>query len=220
MTKIKICGIKTVRDALVAMEAGADLIGFNFYPKSPRYIDVGKCRDIMAVMRKYGHILYVGVFVNAPAAEVRATMDTCGLNLAQLHGDETAETVQSFDGRAFKAFRGIPQSIIGFAREDPPALLVDASVKGAYGGTGVTADWNGAAELARHYPILLAGGLTPENVTAAVRRVRPWGVDVASGVESSAGVKDVAKMKAFVQAVKSLETQQSSVSSPSLSRNS
>ena len=206
MTKIKICGIRTVDDALVAMQAGADLIGFNFYPKSPRYIGVGNCRDIMAVMRKYGHILWVGVFVNAPPVDVRATMETCGLNLAQLHGDETAEMVQSFDGRAIKAFRGIPESVAGFAREEAPALLVDASVKEAYGGTGITADWSRAAELARHYPLLLAGGLTPENVAEAVRRVRPWGVDVASGVESSPGVKDPVKMRKFVQAVRGLET--------------
>lgn len=203
MTKIKICGIKTVSDALAAMEAGADLIGFNFYPKSPRYIGVGTCRDIMSVMRKYGQITYVGVFVNASADEVRATMDTCGLNLAQLHGDETAEMVRSFYGKAFKAFRGVPRSINGFAREDAPALLVDASVKGAYGGTGVTADWKSAAELAKQYPLLLAGGLTPENVAEAVRQVQPWGVDVASGVESLPGLKDAVKMNAFVRAVQS-----------------
>jgi phosphoribosylanthranilate isomerase len=201
MTKIKICGIKTVTDALAAMDAGADLIGFNFYPKSPRYIDVGKSRDIMSVMRRYGHITYVGVFVNAPAATICATMETLGLSLAQLHGDETSEVLSELNGKAFKAFRGIPQSIDGFARHNAPALLVDASVKGVYGGTGVTADWNGAAELAKQYPLLLAGGLTPENVAEAVRQVRPWGVDVASGVESSAGSKDVSKMKAFVNAV-------------------
>jgi phosphoribosylanthranilate isomerase len=206
MTKIKICGIKTVNDALTAMDAGADLIGFNFYPKSPRCIDVGKCRDIMSVMRKYGHITYVGVFVNAPVADIRATLDTCGLNLAQLHGDEPPEMVQSFYGKAFKAFRGIPQNLSGFAREDVPALLVDASVKNAYGGTGVTADWKGAADLASSYPLLLAGGLTSKNVVEAVRRVRPWGVDVASGVESSPGVKDASEMKSFVRAVKSVET--------------
>lgn len=202
MTKIKVCGIKTVDDALAAMEAGADMLGFNFYPKSPRYLEVGTCRDIMSVMRKYGHITYVGVFVNASTQEVRATMETCGLNLAQLHGDETSEMVQSLYGKAFKAFRGIPQNINGFVREAAPALLVDASVKGAYGGTGVTADWRRAAELAKHYPLLLAGGLTPENVAGAVRQVRPWGVDVASGVESTPGVKDAGKMKAFVKAVK------------------
>ena len=202
MTRIKICGIKTVHDALAAMDAGADMLGFNFYPKSPRYISVGRCRDIMSVMRKYGHIMYVGVFVNASTADIRAALDTCGLNLAQLHGDETSEMLNSLYGRAFKAFRGVPLNVNGFAREDAPAFLVDASVKGAYGGTGVTADWPAAVELAKQYPLLLAGGLTPENVAEAVRRVRPWGVDVASGVESSPGVKDVNKLHAFVQAVR------------------
>ncbi|HSB01424.1 MAG TPA: phosphoribosylanthranilate isomerase [Anaerolineales bacterium] len=206
MTKIKICGIKTISDALAAMQAGADLLGFNFYPKSPRCIDVGTCRDIMSVMRRYGHLMYVGVFVNASAAEIRATMETCGLNLAQLHGDESLETLQALCGKAFKAFRGIPQNSYGFAREEAPALLVDASVKGAYGGTGIAADWKGAAELAKHYPILLAGGLMPENVVQAVRQVRPWGVDVASGVESLPGLKDAHKMKAFVKAVRSATT--------------
>jgi phosphoribosylanthranilate isomerase len=202
MTKIKICGIKTVNDALAAMDAGADMLGFNFYPKSPRYIGVGECRDIMSVMRKYSHITYVGVFVNASSQEVRATVETCALTLAQLHGDETREMVRSFDGRAFKAFRGVPENLSGYAAETAPAFLVDASVKGAYGGTGITADWSAAAELAKHYPLLLAGGLSPENVAAAIRRVRPWGVDVASGVESSPGVKDPVKMRAFVNAVR------------------
>jgi phosphoribosylanthranilate isomerase len=204
MTKIKICGIKTVNEALAALDAGADMLGFNFYPKSPRYISVGQCRDIMSVMRKYSHIMYVGVFVNASVAEVRAALETCALTLAQLHGDETPEMLNSLDGKAFKAFRGVPRSLHGFSREYPPAFLVDASVKGAYGGTGVTADWGTAAELAKQYPLLLAGGLTPENVVEAVSHVKPWGVDVASGVESSPGVKDPVKMKAFVQAVKNL----------------
>ncbi len=199
MTKIKICGIKNVTDALAAMDAGADLIGFNFYSKSPRYIDVGKCRDIMSVMRKYGHITYIGVFVNASVEEIHATMETCGLNLAQLHGDETPEMLDALDGKAFKAFRGVPVDVSEFARSEPPALLVDASVKGVYGGSGVTADWSAAMELAKRYPLLLAGGLTPENVADAVRQVRPWGVDVASGVESTPGEKDAGKMKAFVR---------------------
>ncbi len=204
MTKIKICGIKTLKDALAAMDVGADLIGFNFYPKSPRYIDVGRCRDIMSVMRKYGHITYVGVFVNASIEEIYATMETCGLSLAQLHGDETPEMLSALDGKAFKAFRGIPLDVSGFARNEPPALLVDAAVKSVYGGSGVTADWSAAAELAKKYPLLLAGGLTPENVGAAIGQVRPWGVDSASGVESGAGEKDAGKMKAFVQAVHGL----------------
>jgi phosphoribosylanthranilate isomerase len=204
MTKIKICGIRTVNDALSAMDAGADLIGFNFYPKSPRYVEVGMVRNIMSVVRQIGRVTTIGVFVNASVAEICATMETLGLNLAQLHGDEPIEMLNQLGGEGFKAFRGIPENVDGFVRTDSPAFLVDASVKGVYGGSGVTADWNGAAELAKKYPLLLAGGLTPENVAEAVRRVRPWGVDVASGVESAPGVKDAAKMKAFVKAVKTM----------------
>jgi phosphoribosylanthranilate isomerase len=216
MTKIKICGIKTVTDALAAMDAGAGLIGFNFYPKSPRFIDTGICKDIMSVMRKYEHITYVGVFVNAAVEEIRATMETCGLDLAQLHGDETPQMLNELAGKAFKAIRLSTDSktdsrmVTDFAesrREIVPVLLVDAAVKGLYGGSGVTADWNGAAELAKKYPLLLAGGLVPENVAEAVRQVRPWGVDVASGVESAPGEKDPGRMKAFVQAVHNSESQ-------------
>ena len=202
MTKIKICGIRTVDDALTAMEAGADLIGFNFYPKSPRYIDVGICRNIMSVMRRHGRVACVGVFVNASVADIHATMDTCGLSLAQLHGDETVEMLSQLDGKAFKAFRGIPENPDGFTRAAAPAFLLDASVKGIYGGSGVTADWNGAAELAKKFSLLLAGGLTPENVAEAIKQVKPWGVDVASGVESEPGKKDAKKMAAFVRAVR------------------
>jgi phosphoribosylanthranilate isomerase len=129
-------------------------------------------------------------------------MEVCSLDLVQLHGDETPEMVNALEGKAFKAFRGVPRSINRFARENAPALLVDAAVKGAYGGTGMTVDWSAAAELAERYPLLLAGGLTLENVAQAVRQVRPWGVDVASGVESAPGVKDAAKMSVFVQAVR------------------
>ena len=205
MTKIKICGIKTIDDALAAIDLSADLIGFNFYPKSPRYVEVGVCRGIMSKVRTIGRVTCVGVFVNATVDEIHATMDTCGLRLAQLHGDETVEFMESLQEKSFKAFRGIPESVDGFARDDVPAFLVDASVKGLYGGSGVTADWDGAAELAKKYPLLLAGGLTPENVAEAIRRVKPWGVDVASGVESAPGKKDPSKMKAFVQAVRDAE---------------
>jgi phosphoribosylanthranilate isomerase len=208
MTIIKICGIRTLDGALAAIEAGADMLGFNFYPKSVRYIGVGECRDVMQVLRGFGQIIYVGVFVNAPPAEIRATLDTCGLSLAQLHGDETQEVLDALDGRAFKAFRGIPAGLNGFARSQPPAFLLDAAVKGAYGGTGETADWSAAAELAKRYPLLLAGGLKPENVAAAVRHVRPWGVDVASGVESSPGRKDAGRIKAFIDAVRKEENRQ------------
>ena len=209
MTKIKICGIKTIDDALSAIDLGADLIGFNFYPKSPRYVEVGVCRGIMSKVRNIGRTTCVGVFVNVSVDEIHATMDTCGLNLAQLHGDETVEFMESLEEKSFKAFRGIPDTkrMKEFARDDAPAFLLDASVKGVYGGSGVTADWDGAAELAKKYPLLLAGGLTPENVAEAVPRVKPWGVDVASGVESAPGKKDAAKMSAFIKAVKQVDSQ-------------
>lgn len=202
MTKIKICGITNLDDALAAADAGADMIGFNFYPKSPRYIEIGICRGIAAVLcKRHANVTLVGVFVNAPVAEIRATIDTCGLALAQLHGDETPEMLSALGKRAFKAFRGVPDEITGLTRSAAPALLVDAAVKGVYGGSGVVADWSAAEKLSKRVPLLLAGGLTPENVGAAVRQVHPWGVDVASGVEASARAKDPVKMKAFVKAI-------------------
>lgn len=202
MTKIKICGIKTLKDALAAIDAGADYLGFNFYPKGVRFIEKEICAEITSVLkREYLQIKLVGVFVNSPVDEVKNILKTCSLDLAQLHGDETPEIFAQLVPRAFRAFRGIPSDITGYERNDAPAFLVDAAVKGVYGGSGVTADWLGAAELAKRYPLLLAGGLTPENVADAVRQVQPWGVDVASGVESGAGEKDASKMKAFVQAV-------------------
>jgi len=203
MTKIKICGIKTLPDALAAIEPGADFLGFNFYSKSARFIETDICAEITSVLKQeHPEIQLVGVFVNSPVEAIKQILETCSLDLAQLHGDETPEILNALYGKAFKAFRGVPQQVNGFAREQAPALLVDAAVKGSYGGTGVKADWFAAAELAKRYPMLLAGGLTPENVAEAVRQVRPWGVDVASGVEASPGVKDAGKIKAFVHAVK------------------
>ena len=202
MTKIKICGIKTLTDALAAIDAGADYLGFNFYPKSVRFIEMNICAEITSVLkREHPEIQLVGVFVNSPVAEIKYILEVCSLDLVQLHGDETHEMLNALNDKAFKAFRGVPQHINGFARDKAPALLVDAAVKGAYGGTGVTADWSAAAGLAKRYPLLLAGGLTSENVAQAVRRVKPWGVDVASGVEANPGEKDAGRMKAFVKAV-------------------
>ena len=203
MTIIKICGIKTLKDALAAIHAGADYLGFNFYSKSVRFIEKENCAKITSVLKKeYPNIKLIGVFVNSSVDEVKNILETCSLDLAQLHGDETPEMFAQLAARAFKAFRGIPEGIEGYERNKAPALLVDASVKGMYGGSGVTADWSAAAELAKSYPLLLAGGLTPENVAEAGRQVKPWGVDVASGVESAPGEKDASRMKAFVQAVR------------------
>jgi phosphoribosylanthranilate isomerase len=222
MTKIKICGIKTLKDALAAIEAGADFLGFNFYTKGVRFIEKSACAQITSVLkREHPNIKIIGVFVNSPIDEVNDILKTCSLDLAQLHGDEPPEMLSAFNGKAFKAIRlsasisvntsvypflkSATQSVHPFSSVENPALLIDATVKGVYGGSGVTADWAAAAELAKQYPLLLAGGLTPENVTDAIRQVNPWGVDVASGVESSAGVKDAAKISAFVKAVREIE---------------
>ncbi|MGC1379343.1 MAG: phosphoribosylanthranilate isomerase [Anaerolineales bacterium] len=216
--KIKICGITSLEDARTAIEAGADYLGFNFYPPSPRSILPEACAQITSVLRQeYPQVQLVGVFVNMPVAQVKAILTGCGLHLAQLHGDESVKMLAEFEGMAFKAVRLSTDSITDsrirtdfksyaqFRGGQAPVLLVDAAVKGAYGGTGVTADWSAAAELARRYPLLLAGGLTAENVGAAVRQVRPWGVDTASGVEASPGKKDAEKMKAFVDEIRKID---------------
>jgi phosphoribosylanthranilate isomerase len=218
MTIIKICGIKTLKDALAAIEAGADYLGFNFYPKSPRFIEKSVCAEITSILkREHPQVKLVGVFVNSPVYEVKNILQTCSLDLAQLHGDETPEILEAFNGKAFKAIRlSAETSIHQFLKSvsirdsvtksvDSPAMLIDAAVQGIYGGSGVTADWSAAAELAQKYPLFLAGGLTPENVAAAVGRVKPWGVDVASGVESAPGEKDAEKMVQFVKEVKRVE---------------
>ena len=214
MTKIKICGIKTLKDALAAIDAGADYLGFNFYSKSVRFIEKETCVDITSVLkREYPQIKLVGVFVNSPVDEVKNILEICSLDLAQLHGDEMPEMFAQLVPRVFKAIRlstdfetdkRTVTDFVELRQGQVPALLVDAAVKGVYGGSGVTADWSAATELAKRYPLLLAGGLTLENVADAVRQVKPWGVDVASGVESAPGEKDASKMKAFVQAVHGL----------------
>ena len=208
MTIIKICGIKTLKDALAAIDSGADYLGFNFYPKSVRFIEKSVCAEITSVLkREYPQVKLVGVFVNSPVEEIKDILRTCQLDLAQLHGDETPEIFAQLTPHAFRAFRGIPESNAGYERDEAPLMLIDAAVKGVYGGSGVTADWTAAAELAKKYPLLLAGGLTPQNVADAVRQVRPWGVDVASGVESAPGEKDAEKMSVFVKSVREVENQ-------------
>ncbi|MBI5943024.1 MAG: phosphoribosylanthranilate isomerase [Chloroflexi bacterium] len=208
MTIIKICGIKTLNDARAAIDAGTDYLGFNFYPKSVRFIEKSACAEITSVLkREHPQVKLVGVFVNSSVEEIKDILHTCHLDLAQLHGDETPEIFAQLAPHAFRAFRGIPESNAGYERDEAPAMLIDAAVKGVYGGSGVTADWAAAAELAKKYPLLLAGGLTPENVADAVRQVQPWGVDVASGVESAPGEKDAEKMSAFVKAVREVENQ-------------
>jgi phosphoribosylanthranilate isomerase len=209
VTRVKICGITRLEDALAAAELGAELLGFNFYSGSKRFIETKACKRITADLDRRGiDILKVGVFVNADLKEIETILSDCGLDQAQLSGDEPASLLLALGERAYKAVRprnqerGLDVSRMKGMRTAPPVLLVDAHQAGAYGGTGQTADWETAAVLARKYPLLLAGGLTPENVARAVRQVQPWGVDVASGVESAPGVKDREKIAAFIQAVK------------------
>ncbi len=203
---IKICGITCLSDALAAVEAGADLLGFNFYPKSPRYIQPQYCELICRALRqRSAPVQTVGVFVNASAGEMLSIFDQCGLDLAQLSGDEPPECLAALGGRGYKALRpadlaGLHQAVERYApAQKAPAYLVDAHRPGLYGGTGHTADWSLARQLAAEHAILLAGGLTPENVAEAVRQVGPWGVDTASGVESAPGRKDAQRMADFVQ---------------------
>jgi len=208
---VKICGLTNLEDALAAVAAGADYLGFNFWPKSPRYITREVCASIQAELRRRGAaVRTVGIFVNTPAAEVAAVMEACGLDLAQLHGDERPEHLTALWGKAFKAVRDPAaateaelEALTAFS-PGQPAFLVDAPAPGLYGGSGQLADWQAAAALAARYPLFLAGGLNPLNVAAAVEQVRPWGVDTASGVESAPGRKDHDKMRAFVAAVRNL----------------
>jgi phosphoribosylanthranilate isomerase len=213
--KVKICGITSCDDAQAAMEAGANLLGFNFYAKSPRYIAPEKAREIITQIRSHGQIsLLVGVFVNAPLEEVRSILETARIDLAQLHGDEPVRVLEQLNGRGFRALRPTSEAEAEIDAEwfapygpNAPALLIDAYRKDQYGGTGHTADWSIATKLARQYPILLAGGLTLENVAEAIRQVRPWGVDVASGVEVSPGKKDFGKMKLFVERCQRMDSE-------------
>ncbi len=205
---IKICGIKTLAEALAALESGADMLGFNFYSPSPRYIEPEDCASIMSALRTAGkEMTSVGVFVNEDPQRVREILENCALDVAQFSGDEPPDSLAALDGRAYKAVRPASNAeaedlLRTYARGAAPTLLVDAHVKGAYGGTGETSNWAIARRLAERAPVLLAGGLTPQNVGAAIGAVQPWGVDVASGVESSPGVKDIAKISAFIAAVR------------------
>ena len=203
--KVKICGITNADDAAAAVAAGADALGFMFYAKSPRCVEAPLVKRIVAGLPPF--VLPVGVFVNEEAKKVRDIMDECGLALAQLHGDETAAYCESLGRPLLKAFRlRGPADLLSLAefkgRAGVRGFVVDAFSVAAYGGTGEVADWALAAEVARHAPVLLAGGLTAANVREAIEKVRPYGVDVSSGVEASPGKKDRAKLQMFIQAAK------------------
>ncbi len=203
--KVKICGITNRDDAHTAVELGADALGFVFYDKSPRAVEPHVAKRIIASLPPF--ILPVGVFVNQPEETVRRIVDTCGLALAQIHGDESAAYCEALERPVLRAIRLKDRSsFLALAeykgRMGVRGFVVDAFSHEAYGGTGQTVDWTLAAEAAKAAPILLAGGLTPENVQDAIGQVNPYGVDVSSGVEASPGKKDPEKMREFIQAVR------------------
>ncbi|RPJ38931.1 MAG: phosphoribosylanthranilate isomerase [Chloroflexi bacterium] len=211
--KVKICGIRSYEDAMMAIDAGADLLGFNFYPKSPRYITPGDCMRLVvrletALRDGIAKVMLVGVFVNAEVGNIHAIFRDCHLDMIQLSGDEPPEMLEELGERAFKALRPTSAEALEEAvRQYPerhlnPAWLIDSYRPGVYGGTGETGDWALANQLARKSTILLAGGLQAGNVGEAIQQVNPWGGDVASGVESAPGVKDAHKVQEFIRTVR------------------
>lgn len=200
--KVKICGITNTEDAQAAVAAGADLLGFVFYDGSPRHVTVEQAAAIARTVPPF--VVRVGLFVNAPEALVGEAMSACGLQLLQFHGDETPEYCRQFGAMSMKAFRVQDAATIRTLPEYPTdAWLLDAFVPGQRGGTGHSFNWELAIEAVKlGKPVFLAGGLTPENVAEAVRKVQPYGVDVSSGVESAPGKKDHAKVRAFIAAAK------------------
>lgn len=221
--RVKICGITNFEDARVALEAGADFLGFILYAKSPRYIPPDRLRELR---REIGDWLsrarsahsdsrsapkFVGVFVNESAESIDDILAVTGIDYAQIHGDESTDFVQKMAGRGFKAVRPVDAGsahaqaarFAPLGLDDGPQLLLDAYDPAEYGGTGKKADWHVAAELARRYPrLMLAGGLSPANVAQAIHTVRPWAVDVSSGVESAPGRKDHEAVRAFLRAAR------------------
>ncbi len=201
-TRIKICGITRAEDAQVAARLGADAIGFVFHAKSPRYVTPARAAAIARALPAF--VTTVGLFVDATEAEIRATVAEVPLDLLQFHGAEAADFCDRFHRPWIKAIAMAPgvdllQSAADYARSR--GLLLDAFVPGMHGGTGARADWH-AIPGSLPLPIILAGGLTPANVGEAVRVVRPWAVDVSSGVERDKGVKDHEKMAAFIRGVR------------------
>ena len=200
-TRIKICGITRVQDGLAAARLGAHAIGLVFYDASARAVDAQQARSIVDILPPF--VTTVGLFVNAEAAAVRETLAKVPLQLLQFHGDETPDYCAAFGVPYLKAVRVRPGvDLLQYARDFRTArgLLLDAYVEGVHGGTGATFDWSLIPQ-SLPLPIVLSGGLDADNVAAAVRAVRPWAVDVSSGVESAKGIKDVAKMEAFMNGV-------------------
>jgi phosphoribosylanthranilate isomerase len=200
--RVKICGITRVEDALAAAAAGADAIGLVFYAKSPRAVDIEQAREILAALPPF--VTSVGLFVDAERSELERILASVPLDLLQFHGDESVQQCEAFGRPYIKALRVKAGDDIAAQVACYPSaqgILLDAYVEGVPGGTGEAFDWSLIPQ-ALSKPLILAGGLRPDNVAEAVSRVRPYAVDVSGGVEASKGVKDVEKVDAFIRAAR------------------
>jgi phosphoribosylanthranilate isomerase len=211
VTRIKICGITEAPHALAAAQAGADFIGMVFAP-SRRRVSIEKAREIASVVKRLKACpQVVGVFVNTPPSEVNHIAEYCGLDWVQLSGDEPWDYLGEIEKQVIKAVRVRSQqdsediiAEINSGRQLPGQsfiCLLDCHVEGSYGGTGKTFDWRLASQVSHRFPVIIAGGLSPQNVGEAIQIARPWGVDVSSGVETK-GVKDASKIERFIQTVR------------------
>jgi phosphoribosylanthranilate isomerase len=200
--KVKICGITSAPDAITAIDAGADALGFMFYDQSPRHVSVASASEIIRQLPPF--VMKVGVFVNAPEELVQRAIADCSLSLLQFHGEEPPEFCTQFGLMSMKAFRmRNAESLKALPDYLTDAWLLDAYANDKRGGTGEKFNWDLAVEAKKFGRLIfLAGGLTPENVGEAVKKVQPFAVDVSSGVESAPGKKDPAKVRAFIQAAK------------------
>jgi len=218
MTKVKICGIKEKAHALGATKAGSNFIGLVFAP-SERQVTVAHAQEIASIIKEHSEVTeVVGVFVNMPAPVVNRIARSCHLDWVQLSGDESWAYCLEINQPIIKAVRIGPGQLLeeicdhlatgGEVLSGQRHLyLLDSQVKGKYGGTGIAFDWGLARQVAKGFPVIIAGGLTPENVAQAIEAVVPWGVDVSSGVELG-GVKSIAKIKAFIEAVRRADDRQ------------
>lgn len=200
-TRVKVCGITSVDDALVAVRAGTDALGFVFYQKSPRYVAPEQVAAIVSALPPF--VTTVGLFVNSDPEDITRIMAQTGLQVVQLHGDETPEQCRIKNYPVIKALRVKDANSLQQLSDYPvSALLLDAWSDDQYGGTGRQFDWQLLHKTPCHKPIILAGGLNPRNVVTAIRQVKPYAVDVSSGVESSPGRKDMNLVTQFIQQVK------------------
>ena len=196
--KVKVCGMTSLKDALVAVEGGADAVGFIFYKKSPRSVTMKTVREIVLELPPF--VDTVGVFVDETAEQINKIADYCNLDIIQLHGDESPTYCKKIRRKVIKAFRiKDMQSVKKISNFQVSGFLLDTFSENLHGGTGKVFDWNLALPAKKFGPVIMAGGLTPNNVQQAVRQIRPYGVDVCSGVESEPGIKDHKKVRAFLK---------------------